>query len=136
MHAMAEPMRVAVSGSAGFAISAEIETKPGSLADVGGLKLAPPATIAGVVRGLDQKPIAGARVWLHDWDFDTGRQKSGSVTEVITDREGRYRFTGVPIGGAWLQVMLLARHSSGRAVEPFDVTAGATLTHDLMLHEG
>jgi hypothetical protein len=36
----------------------------------------------------------GVRVWLRDWDLAKGGQRSGSVTEVITDRRGRYRFLG------------------------------------------
>ncbi len=135
VHAMAEPMRIMVAGAAGWATSAEFATDPGSRHDVGDLKLAPTACIAGVVRGIDQKPVPGARVWLRDWDLDAGQQRSGSVVEVLTDRDGRYRFTGVPLGGAWLQVMLFQEHDLRRAVEPFDVTAGADLTFDLVLSE-
>lgn len=54
---------------------------------------------------------------------------------MITDRTGCYRFTGVPPGGAWLQVMLFQEHPLARAVEPFDAGPGADLTFDLVLDE-
>lgn len=135
VHAIDAPTRIAVTDGAGSVLSNEFETSPGSLTDVGELKLAPAASVAGVVRDANQKPVAGARVWLRDWDFGTGNQKSGSVVEVITDRAGRYRFPGVPPGGAWLQVMLHQEHPLNRAAEPFEVAPGAALTFDLVLTE-
>lgn len=135
VHAIDAATRVAVTDGAGSVVSDEFDTKPGSLTDVGELKLAPAASVAGVVRDVNQKPVVGARVWLRDWDFGTGSQKSGSVVEVITDRAGRYRFPGVPAGGAWLQVMLHQDHPRERAVGPFEVTPGSALTFDLVLGE-
>lgn len=131
--ALENPVRVAVSGPNGAGLSRELELRWGASHDVGDVVLSSPAAIAGVVRDAQKNPVPGARVWLRDWDFGTNQQKSGSVVETITDRQGRYRFAGVPPGGAWLQVMLLEKHSTGRAVEPFDVEAGDDLVFDLVL---
>jgi len=97
----------------------------------------PPVQLAieGVVVDAQQRPAPGIRVWLRDWDFGTGGQKSGSVVEVLTDRQGRYRFASVPPGGAWLQLLVAVdeRSPMTRAVEPFEVEAGKTYTHDLQV---
>ena len=135
IHAMDEPMRIAITSSAGAVMSKEFVTRPGSFTDVGELKLAPAASVAGVVRDANQKPVPGARVWLRDWDSEAGRQKSGSVVEVITDRAGRFRFAGVPPGGAWLQLMLYEENPRVHGFEPFEVSPGAALTFDLVLTE-
>ena len=94
-----------------------------------------PASIDGVVRDAQQRPAAGVRVWLRDWDFSNNLQASGSVTETLTDRDGRYRFLGVPVGGAWLQLLPRAdeRGDNEPAVEPFEVEAGKTYTFDLQV---
>jgi len=97
------------------------------------LKLAPAATVEGTVLDPQQKPAPGIRVWLRDWDFAKSGQKSGSVVEVITDRQGRYRFLGVPPGGAWLQLLVDGEHPRDRAVEPFEVEAGKSYTFELQL---
>jgi hypothetical protein len=99
------------------------------------LQLSAPAVIEGVVFDAEQRPAPGVRVWLRDWDLAKGGQRSGSVTEVITDRRGRYRFLGAPPGGAYLQLLDAPgeRHTSSRAVEPFDVEVGKTHTFDLQL---
>ena len=95
------------------------------------------AAIEGVLRDAQQQPVGGVRVWLRDWDMATGGQRSGSVVETLTDAQGRYRFVGVPLGGAWLQLLAESgeRHPTARAVEPFEVEAGKTYTFDLQLPE-
>ncbi|MGK0204339.1 MAG: hypothetical protein ACI9S9_003421, partial [Planctomycetota bacterium] len=62
------------------------------------IKLAAPATIEGVIRDANNKPAPGVTVWLRDWDMTRNPWKSGSITEVVSDRLGRYRFLGVPLG--------------------------------------
>lgn len=131
--ALEDPARVAVEGQCGAATSRELELGWGTSHDVGDLVVSPPAAISGVVRDAQQGPVPGARVWLRDWDFGINQQKSGRVVETITDREGRYRFVGVPPGGAWLQVTLGEEHPHERAVEPFEVKAGDSLSFDLVL---
>ena len=109
-----------------------------SLADIGGdvrlpdLLLTPPASVEGVVKDADGKPQPGVTIWLRDWDLNTGRQASGSVTEVITDKLGRYRFLGVPPGGAWLQLVKSEQdRNKAVVVEPFEVEPGKIYTFDI-----
>ena len=105
----------------------------GTQAAVPPLTLAPPAIVEGTVRDEAGAPVAGMAVWLRDWNLETGGQRSGSVTEVITDTHGRYRFLGVPVGGAWLQLVPEEDMRAFRkAVEPFEVEAGKTYTHDIV----
>jgi protocatechuate 3,4-dioxygenase beta subunit len=127
-----DPVRIAVAAGAGAGTSEAFELGAAGTTVVGAdLRLPPPAIVEGRVRGADGAPSPGARVWLRDWDFAAGMQKSGSLVEVITDREGRYRFAGVPPGGAWLQVLVHGRTSTRRAVEPFEVEPGKTLHFEL-----
>ncbi|MEZ5962750.1 MAG: carboxypeptidase-like regulatory domain-containing protein [Planctomycetota bacterium] len=131
--ALEDAARVAVEGPQGAGVSAELQLRWGDVYAVGDIVLTAPATIAGVVRGPRQDPVPGARVWLRDWDFGTNQQKSGSVVETVTDRQGRYRFVGVPPGGAWLQVTLDEAFPMDRAAEPFEVKSGDALEFDLVL---
>ena len=135
LHHSDEGVRLLVEGVNGTARSDVF-----SIAEVGGqvkvpvMTLAPPASVQGVVTDAKGKPAPGVTIWLRDWDMANGRQASGSVTEVITDRLGRYRFLGVPIGGAWLQFVDDEDARGGmhqRVVEPFEVEAGQTYTFDL-----
>ncbi|MEO6593982.1 MAG: carboxypeptidase-like regulatory domain-containing protein [Planctomycetota bacterium] len=63
----------------------------------------------------------------------TGTSPSGSVVEVITDRQGRCRFVGLSPGGAWLQLLVDEEHPTNRDVEPFAVEAGKTYTFALQV---
>lgn len=47
-------------------------------------------TIRGQVLGLDAKPVTGALVHLKN-------RKTGAVLTVVSDKEGRYLFAGVPL---------------------------------------
>jgi hypothetical protein len=134
LHHVASPVRVAVSGGDGGATSEEFAiAEVGTQAAVPAMALRPPAIVEGIVRGPDQEPVAGVHVWLRDWDFARNQQVSGSVVETITDRRGRYRFVGVPEGGAWLQLLQADESPKGRATEPFAVEPGKTITQDLQL---
>lgn len=131
VHAMPTPLRVCVEGAVGCATSAEFDTAPGSVTDVDLLRLSPSASIRGLVRNPAGEALAGARVRLLRWDDASGTQRSSEVIDVVTDRQGRFRFTGVPIGTASLQAML-AEEAVRRALERFEVKAGAELVRDLV----
>lgn len=135
-HHLDREVRVKVESAEGFVTSEPFAmAQQGTHVTVPELSLAAPATIEGVVRDAAQQPAPGVRVWLRDWDFGTNNQRSGSVVEVITDRLGRYRFVGVPPGGAWLQLLAEPgeRFARDRAKEPFEVEPGKTYTEDLQL---
>lgn len=137
-HHLADPVRLHVEGRAGSLDGEPFDlAQPGSRHVAGDLRLCEPATIEGVVRDEQQRPVPGACVWLRDWDFDRNNQASGSVVEVLTDRDGRYRFVGVPVGGAYLQCFLgdSDRFPREKAVEPFEVEAGKAHTFDLVVKE-
>ena len=136
VHHLDDSVRVMVNTSEGAVAGEPFQiAAAGTVVAAPELKLSAPAVIEGVVYDAGQKPAPGVRVWLRDWDLGTGQQRSGSVTEVITDRRGRYRFLGAPPGGAYLQLLDAPgeRHASDRAVEPFDVEAGKTHTFDPQL---
>lgn len=133
-HHIQDPVRVKVEGVLGAAASEPFAfDKPGMAVKVAELQLSAPATVEGTVLDAQQRPAPGVRVWLRDWDFGKSAQKSGSVVEVITDRLGRYRFVGVPPGGAWLQLTAAEDFPRERAVEPFEVEAGKSYTEVLQL---
>lgn len=132
VHHLADEVRVAVEADQGFGTGERFAlAAAGTEVAQPELRLAAPAIVEGIVRDADQRPAPGVRVWLRDWDFARGIQKSGSVIEVVTDREGRYRFRGVPGGGAWLQLVGAVEGPLERAVEPFEVETGRTYTFDL-----
>lgn len=129
-------LRLAVASPRGSLQSEPFELQEaGARVKLPALRLSPPAIVEGIVRDKQQVPMPGVNVWLRDWDMARNGQRSGSgsVTEVITDRLGRYRFLGVPIGGAYLQIVPPGgRSPSGKATEPFEVEAGKTYKHDLV----
>ena len=136
LHHIDAPVRVHCESELGGWTSQPFDlTKPGTVVKLGEAKLSEPATIGGVVRDAQKQPVGGARVWLRDWDMVSGQQRSRSLVETITDAQGRYRFPGVPIGGALLQLF----HGPGNtfsnyeAVEPFAVEVGKSYTFDLEL---
>jgi len=130
LHRLDRPVRLhsatglgAVDGAV-FALAAA-----GAKVDLGDLRLERTSIVEGVVHDAAGAPAPGVRVWLREWDFAAGKQKSGSVVEVLTDRAGRYRFTAVPPGGTWLQVLRAGESITlQRAVEPFEVKPGETST--------
>ncbi|MEZ6036108.1 MAG: carboxypeptidase regulatory-like domain-containing protein [Planctomycetota bacterium] len=131
-HQSADAIRVHVAGRSGNVDSeAFVLDAPGTKINVPPLELSPIAIVEGVVLGADGKPAPGVAVWLREWDLANNNQRSGSVTEVITDRQGRYRFVGVPLGGAYLEIPWRRGRDIRRAVEPFDVEAGKTYAFEL-----
>ena len=90
----------------------------------------------GVVRGmvLDEagKPIVGARISLSNWNTATGQQTDGGWSNVPSDRNGRFVFTGVAPGGHRVGSGRHTIHGKG-AGEIFEVAAGATVDVELRL---
>lgn len=133
-HHLADAVRLHVESRAGSFDGEPFHLlEPGAEHQAGECRLQPPATIEGVLLDAEQRPFPGVRVWLRDWDFARNSQASGRVVETLTDRDGRYRFLGVPAGGAWLQLLTQVEESfpRARAVEPFEVEAGKGYTFDL-----
>lgn len=96
--------------------------------------LAAPATVEGVVRDANQRPVAGIRVQRLDWDPAQQRQRTGNVDETLTDRDGRFRFVGVPPGDGSLRVVVDADDRPfGSRNEMFSVAPAATAVIDLEL---
>jgi hypothetical protein len=105
-------LRVFTSGMGGYGHSEPFQLEAGETVDVLNVVVKTPASVEGVVKDANGDPLPGARIWLRDWDFQTGQQRSGSVVEVITDRQGRYRFRGVAPHGHYLQVHVKETRSS------------------------
>ncbi|HEX6812529.1 MAG TPA: carboxypeptidase regulatory-like domain-containing protein [Planctomycetota bacterium] len=136
LHHLDDSVRVMVKASDGAAVSEPLAiATAGATVSAPDLQLAAPAIVEGVVLDAQQRPAPGVRVWLRDWDLATGQQRSGSITEVITDRQGRYRFLGAPPGGAYLNLLDEPgeQHGFDRACAPFEVERGKTHTIDLQL---
>jgi hypothetical protein len=121
-----------VQGVAGSGRSAAVAFAPAAVAVIPDLRLDAPASIAGVLKNAGGAPCPGVRVWLRDWDQTTGGQRSGSITEVLTDHLGRYRFVGVPPGGAVLQLPTEQAGATTTTADPLEVQPGAALTVDLV----
>jgi hypothetical protein len=136
LHHIDVPVRVHCESELGGWTSQPFHlAKPGTVVKLGEAKLSEPATIEGVLRDPQKQPVGGVRVRLRGCDMVSGQQRSGSLVETITDAQGRYRFLGVPTGGALLQLLPEpgdALHSD-EAVEPFEVKAGKSYTFDLEL---
>jgi hypothetical protein len=89
----------------------------------------PFGTIEGRIRDGQGQPLAGARVWLRNWNPATGQQIDGNVLEILSDRNGRYRFVDVEPGGHRIEVYAIGRETLASS-DAFDVAAGATETRD------
>ncbi len=95
------------------------------------LTAVPLGIVEGVLADAQGQPLVGARVWLRNVDPLTGRQKDGSMIEILSDREGRYRFIDVEPGGHRVEVrgLMLERLA---ASEAFELGPGATANFDLV----
>lgn len=89
--------------------------------DLGVLRLEPPAEVVGVVRYADGKLAAGAQVVA----VVDGRHES----EVLTDRQGRFRIGGVPAGS----LVVTAQHDDLEATVEVEVAAGKVVRRELEL---
>lgn len=106
LHHSTDSVRCIIEGRDGNARSAEFSiADEGAQVTVPAMQLSAPAMVEGIVRDQNQQPVAGICVFLGDWDMEANTQRSGGITEVITDRKGRFRFVGVPVGGATLQLV-------------------------------
>jgi hypothetical protein len=133
-HHLDRPLRVRVQAAAGSGLSAELAlAEPGTVVAVPDLKLDAPATVEGTVVDERGRPAPGIRVRLLEWDLAHDRANDGHVVEVITDRQGRWRFVAVPPGGTCLQVLVDQDGTNDRAVPPFEVEAGQRYTFELQL---
>lgn len=132
LHHVDSTLHLEVGDTQGSLKSKEFKlATPGTLVQLGELRLVAPARIEGVVRDEKGKPRPGVGVRCFEWDFATSRGGSGNMLEVVTDRSGRYRFASVPAGGAFLQVVFGDSYPLRENVEPFEVEAGRTIVKDL-----
>lgn len=130
VRAFADDVRLRVDGLRGVGESEPFRLQVGEEVRDLELRLAPPAIVEGTVRDAQGAPVAGARVWLRDWDFASGQQQSGKVVEVLTDQQGRYRHVGVAPGGHYLELLSDGREKAART-EPFEVAPGQRVQRDL-----
>ncbi len=153
VHDLQAAVRLAVQDAEGTAESDQFALdQAGTRIDAPDLRLSATASIQGVVRNSAGELLPGLAVWLRDWDPQNGAQRSGAVTEALTDRDGRYRFLGVPPGGAWLEfngrpttfvvnrpfgpgvlknLRAMVPAAQAHAGDPFEVIAGGSYAIDL-----
>ena len=86
--------------------------------------------VAGRVVDASGQPCAGATVSLRNFDARTSKPLDGAWTNVATDREGRFVFTGVTAGGHRVDVDR-KRNGVGAVSDVFDVAPGAAVKVDL-----
>lgn len=100
LHDTRNALRVRTHGHLGHATSRAFTLpSPGSHVHLGDLVLEIPARIEGVVFDMDARPRSGVRVWACALDPDHD-DRPWTRVEVLSDREGRYRFAGVAAGRA------------------------------------
>ena len=109
--------------------------EPGAVRSLGEARLQAPATLEGVVYGADKQPLPGIRVWLCEWDLEKGARKNGSYRMTMTDRDGRCRYVGVPVGTAHVQLLTDVAESDSKMhdLAPFTVEAGKTYAFEVQL---
>lgn len=74
--------------------------------DLGDIEIASAATISGVVRGVDGKPVRGVEVeaWVRDRSGVVGPDPRRFDREsVVTDASGRFTITQLPVGEVYLK---------------------------------
>jgi len=124
------PVRVQVAGTLGSAIGDPfLIDEPGMQATDLELQLRPPSVVSGVVTQADGRPAVGVIVRLVYPDRDARELGRASRAEVITDKQGRYRISGVVPGKAELYVM--QGHALKAAIEVLQVQEGETKRLDL-----
>ncbi|HEX6810808.1 MAG TPA: carboxypeptidase-like regulatory domain-containing protein [Planctomycetota bacterium] len=97
------------------------------------LTLYPPASVQGVVFDAQERPVPGMRVYLA---YTENRMPRGTLCEVFTDRQGRYRFPAVTAREAPLFFVngldeAAMTEALKRGPKPFRITPGEALTFDL-----
>jgi hypothetical protein len=128
-------VRVAVHEAIGSATSEELRIDaPGAAIDGITLTLAAPTIVEGTLTNGAGAPVPGMWLYLDEWDFATRTARHGaSRLYTITDRSGRYRFTGVRPGGAHVDMLFLAGMPPPYEAGPCEVTAGGTHRVDLTM---
>lgn len=128
----APPCDLRVSpGNIGTAATAAFQLAAGEAITELEIRLPKPGVVRGAVVDVQGAPLRGARVWLRNYDLATGRQTDGSVYEVLTDRDGRYRFIDVEPGGHALQLLVGDEHPLALEGRPFEVEPGSDVVIDL-----
>ncbi|MFO1050838.1 MAG: carboxypeptidase-like regulatory domain-containing protein [Planctomycetota bacterium] len=133
VYPLDRPQRISL-GALDSSASEAFMAKPGeTVADLT-VKAMPLGVIEGRIVDGQGRPRCGMRVWLRNWNASTGQQIDGSVIEVLSDHEGRYRFLDVEPGGH--RVEAYGMESGALSVTPpFEVDAGATVTQDFHLSQ-
>lgn len=119
-------VRIETRGKHGSKASAEIQLEPAQTVE--GIELVVPSAgeVTGrIVDGLGQ-PCPGARVSLTTYDPATGRQRDGSLVQVLTDKDGRFLHPQVVSGHYRLNVLVGKEATNLRwDAGPFEVKTGA-----------
>jgi hypothetical protein len=120
-------LRVHVQGTSGAGDSAPFRMAPGDRRSID-VVVQLPGVINGRLLDASGKPLAGVRVSLWNCDVASG----GGRTNVCSDRQGRFVFTGVAPGSHRVGTDLYEPAGRGQS-EVFEVAAGATVTTTLQL---
>ena len=126
VHAIPNPVRVHAEGSKGSGTSETFQLTRGGDRDGEFVTIQPAGVIEGRVVDAEGKPVAGIIVTYGNYDITTDEQVDGG-TNVMTNRDGRYRFVGVAPGGHLVDV-------EGHQVKSniFEVLPGKTVRRDLI----
>lgn len=131
VHGSDIDLRVHASGAGGTGESEPFRLAAGTRHEVQ-VVVQRPGMVRGTVMDQAGKPIVGARITLSNWNTTTGQQTDGGWSNVPSDRNGRFVFTGVAPGGHRVGANRHEIHGKG-AGEIFDVAAGATVAVELRL---
>jgi protocatechuate 3,4-dioxygenase beta subunit len=137
LPAIEEELRVTAEGTAGTACSEPMRLERGERRRKIDLCLRAAGVVEGRVLDADGRSLPGSIVSLRNCDVGTGEQTDGGWTNVLADREGRFRFVGVAPGGHRIDLLGDARPRDARLSSPvFAVEPGATVRQDLKVQHG
>lgn len=98
----------------------------GATLDLGDVTAEPSGTVEGVVLGASGRPIPGARLFLQQ----AGQPRTGDRTELLCDRDGRFRFAPAA-SGIWIARICWRDDPPEHVGEPFRVRAGEQVMVEL-----